>query len=109
MRASSVLVAFGMMLGLAAQTTERTDRFSGKWEAKVKDSVVCTIHLRTEGGISGSISDCRIHVDSDGKLEEPESSESSSVASPISNARIHGDLLTSNTKTKAKQIPTTSR
>ncbi len=59
----------------------------------MKDSVVCTIHLRVRDEISGSMEDCRIHTDADGNLLESEPSAAPAKPSPISNARIAGAVL----------------
>jgi hypothetical protein len=81
-----------LLAGSGAAQNAGTTRFSGKWQAKVNDTVVCTIDLRSEDAISGSITDCRLHTDADGNLVESEPSASASP-SPISNARITGDVL----------------
>ena len=75
------------------QGANQNERFSGTWQAKVQDSVICTIELRVTPGIAGSMEDCRIHTDADGNLVKPEPSDASSKPSPISNARITGAVL----------------
>lgn len=97
MRAILFLTVFGSLLSLprnsAAQEADQTKRFSGRWEARVKDSVVCTIELRVADNVSGAMSGCQIHVDGDGNLEEAERSDRPSKPSPISNTRIRGEVL----------------
>src|SRR6185295_17820371 len=64
------LIAFGSLLSLprdsAAQEADQTKRFSGKWEARVKDSVVCAIELHVADNVHGSMAGCHIRVDEDG-------------------------------------------
>ncbi len=77
----------------AAQKTDQNRRFSGTWQAKVKDSVICTINVRVGHEISGSMHDCRIHADADGNISDSEPSDVSSKPLPILNTRIAGDVL----------------
>jgi hypothetical protein len=86
-------LAILLLAGRGAAQKAETTRFSGKWQAKVNNTVVCTIELRGEDVISGSITDCRLHSDADGNLVESEPSASASP-SPISNAQITGDVIT---------------
>ncbi len=80
--------------GGAAQDAQQTERFLGKWEAKVNATVACTIEFRTSGaGVSGSIADCKIHTDANGKLEEPEPPNAPSAPSPLANLRIASNVL----------------
>src|SRR5690349_2630732 len=86
-------LALFALIGTSTAQPKQNQRFSGKWLAKVKDSVICTIALRVDDAISGSVADCRIHTDPDGNLIEAEPVDISSKPSPISNARIVGAVL----------------
>jgi hypothetical protein len=80
-------------LPLAAQDAEAQKKFAGTWEAKWKDKVICTIRLKAGTGISGETEACSIQVDSNGDLQEPESTEHPEKPSPILNAKLQGDIL----------------
>jgi hypothetical protein len=85
-------------LPLAAQGAEAQKKFAGTWEAKWKDKVICTVRLKAGDQISGETEACSIHVDSNGDLQEPESTEQSDKPSPgkpspILNAKLQGDTL----------------
>ena len=73
-------------------------RFAGTWQAKVKDSVICTIDIHVNGKITGSIHDCRIQVDHDGNLQEPDEPAPHGDPTPIAKPRVDGDTLTFETK-----------
>jgi hypothetical protein len=90
---ATAFLAILLLAGHGAAQKAGATRFSGKWQAKVNNTVVCTIELRGEDVIPGSMTDCRLHSDADGNLVESEPSPSTSP-SPISNARITGDVLT---------------
>jgi hypothetical protein len=101
-----VLLIVTPLLGTSA--TENSDydkRFSGKWEAKWKDVVICTIELRSNDTISGAMEDCRIHTDADGNLTEPEPSDASSTPSPILNPHPLGSSLNFEVKDEGESEP----
>jgi hypothetical protein len=52
------------------------------------------VRLKAGDQISGETEACSIHVDSNGDLQEPESSEHSDRPSPILNAKLQGHTLT---------------
>jgi hypothetical protein len=79
---------------LDAQDTGAQKRFAGTWEAKVKDKVICTIKLEASETISGAMHDCKINVNGDGELIEPEASEGSEdKPAPILDPKIQADTL----------------
>ena len=67
---------------------------------------MCTIHIRSDQGISGSMVDCRIHTDENGNLMASEPSASLKESS-ISKPRINGDVLTFELKDDSETEPTT--
>ena len=71
-------------LPLMAQATDAQKKFAGTWEAKFKDTVICTIRVKAGDPISGETAGCSINVDENGDLKEP----------PIFNPKIHDDTLT---------------
>ena len=93
---SARIFCFGVIL-MALSVAKGADSgkgFSGKWEAKFNDTVICTIELRTAGeSVSGSMVDCRFDADADGNLREPGPSDSSPNPSPILNARVTQQVL----------------
>ena len=95
-----------VLLFIPIDGADQNERFSGKWQAKVKDSIVCTIDLSARAGIAGSMEDCRIHTDAEGNLLEPEPSDASSKPSPISNARIIGAVLSFEYRDEGETEPT---
>jgi hypothetical protein len=100
------LAALSLIHSSSAQTADENKRFTGKWQAKVKDSVICTIDLRSGTGTVGSMEACRIHADAEGNLLEPESSDSSSKPSPISNVQIAGRVLSFEYRDEGEAEPT---
>ena len=94
----SEMLTFALIVGLAclplaAQDGSAPKRFAGTWEAKYKDTVICTIKLQASEQISGSTEACGISVDENGELREPEATEHSNEPSPIPNPSIRGDTL----------------
>jgi hypothetical protein len=83
-----------LLASLDAQDAEVQKRFTGTWEAKLKDKVICSITLRAGEPISGEMDFCSIHVDANGELEEPESIQQSGNPSRLLNAKLQGDTLT---------------
>ncbi len=81
-------------LPLAAQDAEAQKKFTGTWEAKLKDKVICTLKLRAGEQISGETEACSINVDANGDLRERDSTEpSDNSPAPILNAKLQGDAL----------------
>src|SRR5258707_831876 len=81
-------------LPLAAQDAEAQKKFTGTWEAKLKDKVICTLKLRAGEQISGETEACSINVDANGDLQERNSTEPpDSSPAPIQNAKLRGDTL----------------
>ena len=80
-------------LPLSAQDAKAQQRFAGTWEAKFKDKVICTIRLKVGEQISGETDACRINVDANGDLKEPEGTDSPDQPSPILEPKINGDTL----------------
>jgi len=81
-------------LPLAAQDAEAQKKFTGTWEAKLKDKVICTLKLRAGEQISGETEACSINVDANGDLRERDSTEpSDNSPAPILNAKLQGDTL----------------
>lgn len=79
---------------VAAQDAGAQKKFAGTWEAKWHDKVICTLMLKAGVQISGETADCRISVDANGDLQEPESSERSDMPPlPILNPKLQGDTL----------------
>jgi hypothetical protein len=83
-----------LLFSLSAQDSEVQKRFTGTWEAKLKDKVICSITLRAGEPISGEMDFCSIHVDANGDLQEPESIQQPGNPSPLLNVKLHGDTLT---------------
>ena len=81
-------------LPLLAQEDDARNKFIGKWEARWKDQVICTIRLERGDPISGETQACSIHVDENGDLQAPDSSDRSDEPTPILNARLRGEMLT---------------
>jgi len=81
-------------LPLAAQDAAAQKKFAGTWEARFKDKVICTIRLKAGEPLSGETAACRINVDENGDLQEPESAEFPDQVSPMLNPKLHGDTLT---------------
>jgi hypothetical protein len=100
------LAVLSLIHSSSAGAADENKRFTGKWQAKVKDSVICTIDLRSSTGTVGSMEDCRIHTDAEGNLLEPEPSDASSKPSPISNARIIGAVLSFEYRDEGETEPT---
>jgi hypothetical protein len=81
----------------AAQDAEAQNaqkKFAGTWEAKFKDTVICTIRVRASEAISGETADCSINVDENGDLKEPDSTDRPDKPSPMLHPKVHGDTLT---------------
>lgn len=97
-------LTFAVAIDATTAQGDQTQRFSGTWRATVKDSVVCTIHLRVRDEISGSLEDCRIQTDADGNLIESEPSAPPPKPSPISNARITGTVLSFDDRDEGETI-----
>ncbi len=87
-----LLAAFGCSCQ-AAQDAGAQQRFAGTWEAKFKDKIICTIKLETGKTIFGAMHDCKINVNGEGDLIEPEASESDDKPDPILDPKIQGDTL----------------
>ena len=81
------------LLPLAAAKPDPQQRFAGTWEARFKDTVFCTIKLKAGERISGATYACRIHVNQDGELEEPQPADDSDTPAPILDPEIEGDTL----------------
>jgi hypothetical protein len=81
-------------LPLMAQATDAQKKFAGTWEAKFKDTVICTIRVKAGDPISGETAGCSINVDENGDLKEPDSADRPDDPSPIFNPKIQGDTLT---------------
>jgi hypothetical protein len=79
---------------LVAQDAQAQKKFTGTWEAKWKDKVICTLRLRAGEQISGEIESGNINADANGDLQEPESTDHSDPPSPILNAKLEGNTLT---------------
>ena len=80
-------------LPLAAQGADALKKFAGTWEAKFKDKVICTIRVNAGEAISGETADCRINVDENGDLKEPDSTDPPDEPSPMLNPKLQGDTL----------------
>ena len=80
-------------LPLCAQDSDAAKKFIGEWQARFKDTVICTIRLISGDPISGQAENCRINVDANGDLQEPDSDGDPGSASPILNAKLKGSTL----------------
>ena len=81
------------VLPIAAADTDPQQRFAGTWEAKFKGTVFCTIKLKAGERISGATYACRIHVNANGDLVEPDPAEGADTPAPILDPVIDGDTL----------------
>ena len=100
-----VLLAVTASTVLAAQDTAAPKRFAGTWEAKLKDKIICTIKLEAAKSISGVMLACKINVNADGELMEPESSESSDdKPDTILDPKIQGDALSFSVKDEDDEL-----
>jgi hypothetical protein len=91
---AAILLALLASLSLTAQDTDAQKKFAGTWEAKFKDQVICTLRVKAGDPISGETAACRINVDQNGDLKEPDSADGPDEPSPMLNAKIQGDSLT---------------
>lgn len=80
-------------LSLSAQDSDTAKKFVGEWQARFKDKVICTIRLKSGDPISGQAENCRINVDANGDLQEPDSDGQPDTPSPIMNAKLSGSTL----------------
>jgi hypothetical protein len=85
------LLAF---LPLMAQDTDAQKQFAGTWEAKFKDTVICTMRVKAGNPISGETAACSINVDENGDLKEPDSADRPDEPSPMLNPKLQGGTLT---------------
>ena len=90
----AVLLPLLACLSLTAQHTDAQGKFAGTWEAKFKETVICTIRVRAGDPISGEMAACSINVDQNGDLKEPDSADRPDEPSPMLNPKIQGDTLT---------------
>ena len=90
---SSVSIAALLLLLPAAECASQ-EEFAGTWEAKLKGAVICTLKLKADETITGSMYGCNIHVNGDGDLIESEPpDQGDDDPSPILNPRLQGDTL----------------
>jgi hypothetical protein len=92
LRLTSVLFIL-CSLPLSAQDSNAAKKFIGEWQAKFRDKVICTIRLQSGDPISGQSENCRINVDANGDLQEPDSDGQPDSASPILNPKLNGPRL----------------
>jgi len=77
-----------------AQQADARGKFAGTWEAKWKDRVICTIRLKPGDPISGEMQSCSIHVDPNGDLMEPETTEDpDGPPEAILRPKLKGEML----------------
>ena len=81
-------------LPLTAQDADAQKKFAGTWEARFKDTVICTIRVKAGNSISGETAACSINLDENGDLKEPDSADRPDEPSPMLNPRVQGDTLT---------------
>jgi len=81
-------------LPFTAQDTDAHKKFAGTWDAKFKDTVICTIMVKAGNPISGETAACSINVDDNGDLKEPDSTDHPEEPSPMLNPKVQGDTLT---------------
>lgn len=92
MRKPAVVVLAGLLgLCLWAQDAAAPARFSGKWEARFKDTVFLILQIKTDGAISGTLAAGSISLNDDGDLIDagPVSVEPAAIA----NAKAEGGKL----------------
>lgn len=87
----SMLTFAGLLL--SAQDSDAAGKFIGQWQAKLGNRVVCTIHLKAGDPISGQSENCRISIDANGDLQEPDSDGQPGAVSPIKNPKLKGSTL----------------
>src|SRR5579872_1726325 len=89
-----------------AQDAAVLKRFAGTWEAKLKDKVICTIKLEAAERISGAMHACKINVNDDGELIEPEAStDSDDKPDPLLDPKIQVDTLSFAVKDEDDEQP----
>ncbi|MBL8232902.1 MAG: hypothetical protein JNL98_30665 [Bryobacterales bacterium] len=86
----------GLLLTMLAILGSGQDasRFEGKWQARLKEEVICTIELGAGETPRGAMIDCRVNIDADGNLTEADPSDDPDQRMPISKARIASGVLT---------------
>lgn len=84
------LVTFALFLSASALGQE--SRFAGTWQAKYKDTVICTIRLVAGSPMTGESADCHVSIDENGEVRAPESTDPTEPQE-ILNARVQGDAL----------------
>ncbi len=98
------LMAGVALAAIASQDTKTQERFAGTWEAKFKDATICTLELNAGEKMTGSSRSCRINVNADGDLIEPDGPADADDSSAILDARIAGDTLSFTTKEKDDEV-----
>jgi hypothetical protein len=86
-------IGFAGLLGLSlwAQDAKTTAQFSGRWEATFQDTLFLVLQIKTDGGISGTLSAGGISLNEDGDLTQvrPVASETAAIRS----AKVDGATL----------------
>ena len=103
--AAFLLAAQLAFLSSAEAQTQRSN-FSGTWEARSKDSVICTLKVKAGESTSGSVSGCSINVDSEGNLIPPESSDAAADTTPMLKPTIRDKTLSFECKDDDNAEPT---
>ena len=92
MRKSMAIGLAGLLgLTLLAQDAKTRAQFSGRWEATFHDTVFLVLQIKTDGGISGTLSAGGISLNDDGDLTEVRPVAGETAA--IKNAKVDGGTL----------------
>jgi len=86
-------IGFAGLLGLSlwAQDAKTNAQFSGRWEATFHDTVFLVLQIKTDGGLSGTLSAGGISLNEDGDLTQVRPVASETAA--IRNAKVDGATL----------------
>jgi hypothetical protein len=86
-----ILLASLVGLCLWAQDVKTPAEFSGRWEARFEETVFLVLQIKTDGGISGTLSAGSISLNEDGDLIQ--AGPASIEPAAIKNAKVDGATL----------------
>lgn len=93
---SNIRILAAALVCVVLGSAQEASQFAGAWQAKVKDSVVCTIGLKADDGgkLSGWMFACNVEADSDGNLIEAEPPDDTvKNPTPLVNVRFENGIL----------------
>ena len=80
-------------LALVAPPAGEGQPFTGTWEAKWHDRVICALRLRAADAMTGEMLGCSVRVNDDGDLLEPEEDVAMDHPEPFLNLKLEGKTL----------------